>query len=81
VIFCQGLAEEELRDQQDATFNRFSLDVSGNSTAEASENSDSDLQDQGEHTVVMTGDMNVVDEELSGAQPMIQFKSWENTWT
>jgi hypothetical protein len=51
--------EEEARDHADETFNRFSRDVLGNSSAVASDESDSP---QREDTIVMTGNMSIIQE-------------------
>jgi hypothetical protein len=75
------LAEEELREQRDATLNSFSRNVVGNSRADASENSESGLPAQVEPTAVMTGEMNAVDDGPPAPSPMAEFKPWENTWT
>jgi hypothetical protein len=55
-----GFGEEEARDQAEATFNRFSRDVLGNSGAQVSDDSD---VSQGQDTIIVTSDMTIVQEE------------------
>jgi hypothetical protein len=70
-----GFEADEAQDQADATFNRFSRDVLGNSSAQASDDLD---VPQGQDTLVVTGDMTV---EEPAPPSSFQFKTWSGNWT
>jgi hypothetical protein len=60
-----GFSEEEARERADTEFNSFSRHVLGNSSAPVSDISESDIL-QGQDTIVMTGDMSVVQDQEQG---------------
>jgi hypothetical protein len=85
-----GLEQDEKREIEESTFNSFSRNVLRNSSAPVSD--DSDVQ-QGEDTLVMTGEMRVASNEEQEEQgelepepevttlPTIEFKPWSGNWT
>jgi hypothetical protein len=69
-------------DCQAAVFSRFSREILGNSNAEAStDDSDSDIPAQGEHTMIVTGDMSIEDSPAPEPEPTIAFKPSSGNWT
>jgi hypothetical protein len=75
-----GLAQEEALDQQAEVFDRFSREVLGNSSVEASAD-ESDEPAQGEHTIVMMGNMIVAYGPDPEPEPTIEFIPWSGNWT
>jgi hypothetical protein len=83
-----GLEADEAQDLAESTFNSFSRDVLGNSSAVVSDDSDAP---QGESTPVITGRMRVVSDEEQEEQgepdpeivtlPTIEFKPWSGNGT
>jgi hypothetical protein len=62
-----GFNQEEIQEQRDAQFAGFSREVLGNSSSVVSDDSESDVP-QSQDTIVMTGDMNVVQEDQEGVK-------------
>jgi hypothetical protein len=81
-VVSLGLEQDEKQDIDDSEFRNFARNVLGNSSTPVSD--DSDVQ-QGEDTVVMTGETQVVPDEKStseaAAQPTFEFKPWSGNWT